>query len=159
MNTSALAAAIADHWDSGIVDQLIDYVRIPAKSPHFDPDWEGNGHIERVIRLAEAWVRAQPVRGLDVEIVRLPGRTPVLLFVVPATGGDAGEGTVLVYGHLDKQPEMSGWREGLGPWTPVLEDGKLNAVDSAQLIKCEFQSPGGEHIDFDESLPAFIVRP
>jgi len=125
VNPSALAAAIADHWDSGIVDQLIDYVRIPAKSPHFDPDWDANGHIEQVIRLAEAWVREQPVRGLEVEIVRLPGRTPVLFFVVPASGGDAGGRTVLVYGHLDKQPEMTGWRAGLGPWTPVLEDGKL----------------------------------
>ena len=30
-----------------------------------------------------------------------------------------------LYGHLDKQPEMTGWRDGLGPWTPVLEDDKL----------------------------------
>ena len=125
MNTAALAAAIADHWDTGIVAQLVDYVRIPAKSPHFDPDWEQNGHIERVTRLAHAWVQDQPVRGLEVEIVRLPGRTPLLFFHVPGSGGTAGERTVLLYGHLDKQPEMTGWRAGLGPWTPVLEDDKL----------------------------------
>ena len=121
MNTSALTAAVARSWDASIVPQLVEYIRIPAKSPHFDPQWEKNGHIERVIRLAEAWARGQPVRGMTVEIVRLPGRTPVLYFDVAGTGGR----TVLLYGHLDKQPEMTGWRAGLGPWLPVLEDGKL----------------------------------
>ena len=125
INSTALAAAIADQWDADIVGQLVDYVRIPAQSPHFDPQWEANGHIERAIRLAEAWVRVQPVHGLEVEIVRLPGRTPLLYFAVPATGDDAAARTVLLYGHLDKQPEMTGWREGLGAWDPVLEDGKL----------------------------------
>ncbi|MDH5245446.1 MAG: M20 family metallopeptidase [Betaproteobacteria bacterium] len=121
MNTSALAASVADTWDGSIVPQLVEYIRIPAKSPHFDPLWEKNGHIEAVVRLADAWARQQPVRGMTVEIVRLPGRTPVLYFDVAGTG----ERTVLLYGHLDKQPEMTGWREGLGPWLPVLEDGKL----------------------------------
>jgi len=121
MNNSALAAAVARHWNDSIVPQLVEYVRIPAKSPHFDPQWEAHGHIERVILLAEAWVRQQPVRGLAAQIVRLPGRTPLLYFDVPGTG----ERTVLLYGHLDKQPEMTGWRDDLGPWKPVIEDGKL----------------------------------
>jgi len=121
MNTAAIAETVARTWDSSIVPQLVDYIRIPAKSPHFDPQWQEHGHIERVIRLAEAWVRQQPVRGMTVEIVRLPGRTPVLFFDVPGSGGS----TVLLYGHLDKQPEMVGWRDGLGPWQPVLADGKL----------------------------------
>jgi acetylornithine deacetylase/succinyl-diaminopimelate desuccinylase-like protein len=121
MTTSALAASVASTWSDSIVPQLVEYIRIPAKSPHFDPQWEKHGHIEKVIRLAEAWARQQPLRGMTVEIVRLPGRTPVLYFDVPGTGGR----TVLLYGHLDKQPEMTGWREGLGPWLPVLEDGKL----------------------------------
>ena len=121
MTTSALAASVARTWNDSIVPQLVEYIRIPAKSPHFDPQWERNGHIEKVIGLAEAWARQQPVRGMTVEIIRLPGRTPVLYFDVPGTGGR----TVLLYGHLDKQPEMTGWRKGLGPWLPVLEDGKL----------------------------------
>jgi len=98
---------------------------VPAKSPHFDPSWEAHGHIERVIREADRWVRAQDVRGLEVEIVRLPGRTPVLFFDVPATGNAGAGRTVLLYGHLDKQPEMVGWHEGYGPWSPRYEDGKL----------------------------------
>jgi acetylornithine deacetylase/succinyl-diaminopimelate desuccinylase-like protein len=123
MNPTTLAAGIAAQWDREIVPQLTDYIRIPAKSPHFDPQWEANGHIERVVRLAEAWARQQPVKGMALEIVRLPGRTPLLYFDVPAT--NAGKRTVLLYGHLDKQPEMVGWRDGYGPWDPLYEDGKL----------------------------------
>ena len=120
-----LAARIEKQWDDDIVPQLVDYIRIPARSPHFDADWAGNGHIEAAIRQAEKWVKAQGVKGLALEIVRIEGRTPVLFFDVPATGGLGDERTVLFYGHLDKQPEMTGWREGLGPWEPVMEDGKL----------------------------------
>ncbi len=89
MNNSALAAAVARHWSDSIVRELVDYVRIPAKSPHFDPQWEANGHIDAVIRLAETWVRQQPVRGLTAEVVRLPGRTPLLYFDVPGDRASA----------------------------------------------------------------------
>jgi len=130
MNHDTLLATISAQWDAEIVPQLTDYVRIPAKSPQFDPQWESNGHIERVIDLAEAWVKKQPVRGLKAEIVRLPGRTPLLYFDVPASV-DGAERTVLLYGHLDKQPEMSGWRDGYGPWKPLFEDGKLYGRGSA----------------------------
>jgi acetylornithine deacetylase/succinyl-diaminopimelate desuccinylase-like protein len=127
MNSPALLSAVSAQWDGDIVRELTDYVRIPAKSPHFDPQWKAHGHIERVIRLAEAWVKRQPVRGLTVEIVRLPDRTPLLYFDVPGVG----DRTVLLYGHLDKQPEMSGWRAGFGPWDPLFEDGKLYGRGSA----------------------------
>src|SRR5215467_142400 len=123
MDASALVSTISKQWDADIVPQLTDYIRIPAKSPHFDAGWEARGYIERVTRLAEAWVRRQPVRGLACEILRLPGRTPLLYFDVPASHGD--NRTVLLYGHLDKQPEMTGWRESHGPWDPLFEDGKL----------------------------------
>jgi acetylornithine deacetylase/succinyl-diaminopimelate desuccinylase-like protein len=131
MTSASSVDRIGKQWDTEIVPLLIDYVRIPAKSPHFDPAWEANGHIENVITLAERWVRKQPVRGLAVEIVRLQGRTPVLVFEVPATDSVEDAGTVLLYGHLDKQPEMTGWREGFGPWIPVIEDGKLYGRGSA----------------------------
>ena len=95
MQIPAATERIARQWDDDIVPRLVDYIRIPAKSPHFDPDWETHGHIERVIRLAEKWARAQSIPGLTVEIVRLPGRTPVLLFEVP--GDD--DRTVMLYGR------------------------------------------------------------
>ena len=85
MPIANVASHVARQWDADIVPRLVEYIRIPAKSPHFDAGWEANGHIERVVRLAETWARAQPIPGLAVEIVRLPGRTPVLLFG-PAAG-------------------------------------------------------------------------
>lgn len=111
-------------WDGDIVGQLSDYIRVPAKSPGFDADWAQHGFIETVMRNAATWVEAQKVDGLRLEIVRIAGRTPVLFFEVEATRTDASQ-TVLLYGHLDKQPEFTGWRNDLGPWTPKYEDGKL----------------------------------
>jgi acetylornithine deacetylase/succinyl-diaminopimelate desuccinylase-like protein len=121
----ALLDRVSRQWDDDIVPQLIDYVRIPAKSPSFDPEWAKHGYLDAVVRQAEAWVTRQQVPGLTLEVIRLGDRTPVLYFDIPATGGLDGNHTVLLYGHLDKQPEMTGWREGFGPWTPVYEDGKL----------------------------------
>ena len=140
----AAAEHISHQWDHEIVPRLVDYIRVPAKSPHFDPDWEANGHIERVVRIAEEWARAQPITGLEVEIVRLPGRTPVLLFEVP---GNADR-TVLLYGHLDKQPEMTGWRGDGGPWTPVIENGKLygrGGADDGYAIFAALSAIGALH--------------
>ena len=115
---------IGQVWDAQIVPQLTEYIRIPAKSPMFAPDWAAEGLLDTVVRNAAAWVEAQKVAGLTLEIVRLPGRTPVLFFEVAATRAQSTQ-TVLMYGHLDKQPEFEGWRKDLGPWTPVYEDGKL----------------------------------
>jgi len=114
---------VSRQWDEDIVRQLTEYIAIPAKSPGFDPQWEQHGYIETVLRNAAQWVEAQKVQGLKLEIVRLPGRTPVLFFEIEGTR--AGAHTILMYGHLDKQPEFTGWRADLGPWTPSYEDGKL----------------------------------
>ena len=124
LDPQALQAFVDAKWDNEIIPALTDYIAIPAKSPAFDADWEKNAFIERVVRDAAQWVEAQKVSGLKLEVVRLPGRTPVIFFDAPATRSDNGD-TVLLYGHLDKQPEFSGWRAGLGPWTPKYEDGKL----------------------------------
>ena len=120
-----LDTRIARQWDDEIVPQLIDYIRLPAKSPHFDPEWKRHGHIAASIAQARRWAGHQDIRGLSIEVIELEGRTPVIYFDVPARGAGASQQTVLLYGHLDKQPEMTGWRPGLGPWTPVLEEGRL----------------------------------
>jgi acetylornithine deacetylase/succinyl-diaminopimelate desuccinylase-like protein len=112
---------VGEAWDKSIVPTLVEYVKIPNKSPAFDADWAEHGHMDRAAALAEQWCRAQDIPGMKVEVVRLPGRTPLLFIEIP---GDIDD-TVLLYGHLDKQPEFTGWMEGLGPWTPVLRDGKL----------------------------------
>ena len=111
-------------WDDDLIRQLSDYIEIPAKSPSFDGDWAAHGHIETVMRRAAVWVEAQRIEGLKLEVIRLEGRTPVLFFEVPKRGA-ASDSTVLMYGHLDKQPEFNGWRSDLGPWTPKYENGKL----------------------------------
>ena len=122
-------------WDEAIVPALVDYIRVPAKSPHFDPEWAKNGHIERAVELAAAWCRRHALRNMTLEVVRLEGRTPVLYVDAP---GEA-PGTVLVYGHLDKQPEMVGWRDGFGPWTPLIENGRLygrGGADDGYAVFC-----------------------
>lgn len=122
-DAKALSSA-TEKWDSDIVPQLTHYVTIPAKSPGFDANWEAHGFIDTVLRNAASWVEAQKVPGLSLEVLRLPGRTPLLFFEVAATRPASAQ-TVLMYGHLDKQPEFTGWRKDLGPWTPKVEDGKL----------------------------------
>lgn len=131
MDLSDLAAVLARRYDDELIPLLADYVRIPAKSPMFDASWAEHGHLAAVVDAAAKWARAQPVTGLKVEIVAIPGRTPCLYFEAPATQGLGGDRTVLFYGHLDKQPEMTGWRADLGPWTPKIEDGKLYGRGSA----------------------------
>jgi acetylornithine deacetylase/succinyl-diaminopimelate desuccinylase-like protein len=115
---------VSRRWDQDLVRQITDYIAIPAKSPAFAADWASLGLLDTVLRNAAAWVEAQKVEGLTLEIIRLEGRTPVLFFEVAATQPQSAQ-TVLMYGHLDKQPEFNGWRHDLGPWSPKYEDGKL----------------------------------
>ena len=124
---NALAAYADTAWDERIVPALTEYIAVPAKSPMFDAAWAENGLIDRVIRDAAAWVERRPVAGLKLEVLRIEGRTPVIFFDIPATRAAAGTSgdTVLLYGHLDKQPEFNGWRSDLGPWTPKYENGLL----------------------------------
>ena len=124
MDAAAARHQIDAQWDGDIVRQLTDYIAIPAKSLAFDPDWARHGFIDTVVRNAAQWVEAQKVPGLKLEVVRIDGRTPVIFFEIEGTKAGATQ-TALMYGHLDKQPEFSGWRADLGPWTPRLEDGKL----------------------------------
>ncbi|ODV09713.1 MAG: peptidase M20 [Rubrivivax sp. SCN 70-15] len=124
LQLSELAGFADRAWDERIVPALTDYIAVPAKSPMFDADWAQSGHIERVIRDAATWVESRKVAGLRLEVVRLEGRTPVIFFEVPATKAGSTD-TVLMYGHLDKQPEFNGWRKDLGPWTPKYENGLL----------------------------------
>jgi acetylornithine deacetylase/succinyl-diaminopimelate desuccinylase-like protein len=121
MNLTDLRQFIENVWRNSIIERLQAYVRIPNKSPAFDPDWERHGYMDQAIDLMAQWCRLQPVPRMRVEVRRLPGLTPVLLVDVP---GDL-PGSVLLYGHLDKQPEFTGWLPGLGPWEPAIREGKL----------------------------------
>lgn len=115
------AATIDQLWQDSIVPELEHYIRIPNKSPIFDPQWQAHGYMEEATEHMVRWARQQPVRDMSVDVIRLEQMTP-LIYIEIAGQGDRN---VLLYGHLDKQPEMVGWRDGLGPWQPVIQDGRL----------------------------------
>jgi acetylornithine deacetylase/succinyl-diaminopimelate desuccinylase-like protein len=121
MDRGSAERFVDELWGDSVVPELVEYIKVPNKSPAFDPDWQAHGYMDEVVRRFGRWARDSGVSGLQLEVVRLPGRTPLIYMDIP---GD-GEDTVLLYGHLDKQPEMTGWREDLGPWKPVIEDDRL----------------------------------
>jgi acetylornithine deacetylase/succinyl-diaminopimelate desuccinylase-like protein len=129
MDSTRLKEFVEEFWEDSVVPSLTEYIRIPNKSPAFDPDWVSHGYMDAATALLERWAREQISRlpGATLEVVRLEGRTPVILIDLPGDNDD----TVLLYGHLDKQPEMKGWADGLGPWTPVRKGDKLYGRGSA----------------------------
>lgn len=125
IDTTAVGRVVDERWDAEVMPALLDLVRIPAKSPAFDPEWDAHGHIAAAVDLVVGWAEAQGIEGTSVEVHRLPGRTPLVLAEIPPTAGGDPTDTVLLYGHVDKQPEMVGWRDGLSPWEPVLDGDRL----------------------------------
>ena len=122
LDFKALEQFLGHFWDKEILPTLMKYVAIPCESPAFDKAWAENGHMEAAACLARDWVEAQQIPGCRVELLREGRRTPLLLAEIDGEPGP----TVLIYGHLDKQPPMTGWREGLGAWNPVLDaEGRL----------------------------------
>jgi len=121
MDSSAVTTLVNKTWDDSIVPSIIEYIRIPNKSPLFDPEWKANGHMDRAVELIAGWCKEQPIEGMTLEVIELEGRTPLIYMDIPGEGDDC----VVLYGHLDKQPEMVGWNEGLGPWIPVMDGEKL----------------------------------
>jgi acetylornithine deacetylase/succinyl-diaminopimelate desuccinylase-like protein len=121
MDFRAARQLIDPLWMDSILPALVEYIRIPNKSPDFDPEWQSHGYMEDAVKLVEGWCLRHAPRDMTLEVVRLPGRTPLIFMEIPGSIDD----TVLLYGHLDKQPEMSGWEDGLGPWTPVIRGDKL----------------------------------
>ena len=185
LDPNAVVARTHATWDADIQPTIEEYIGVPALSSAFDPDWAAHGHLDAVVDSAAAWAAGRSIAGLVVEVVRLAGRTPVLWFEVPAFDGNqssadhaADVDTVLLYGHLDKQPPMLPWRDGLGPWTPVLEGDRLygrgGADDGyaayASLAAIEaVQAEGGRHarciglIETSEEsgspdLPAYVAH-
>lgn len=120
-NPQALYDYVCHQWEKKIIPSLSDYIKIPNKSPHFDPKWQEHGLMDQAVSHIAHWCKTHAPQGMKLEVMRLEGRTPLIFIEVP---GEIDE-TVLLYGHLDKQPEMSGWSDDLHPWKPVLKDGRL----------------------------------
>ncbi|MGH8372716.1 MAG: M20 family metallopeptidase [Gammaproteobacteria bacterium] len=121
MDIQKIRRFVDQTWDDSILPALQEYIRIPNKSVIFDPEWQQHGYMEKAIQLAAGWCRKQPVKGMKLEIMRIKDRTPLLFIEIDGDSDD----TVLLYGHLDKQPEFTGWKAGLEPWTPVRRGDKL----------------------------------
>ncbi|HET7705787.1 MAG TPA: M20 family metallopeptidase [Thermoanaerobaculia bacterium] len=121
MNPDQIRQTIDRRWDESILPTLQEYIRIPNQSPLFDPAWREHGHMHKAVELARRWAESQGVAGMKLEVLDVEGRTPLIFMEID---GDKSS-TILMYGHLDKQPAMVGWEEGLGPWTPVVRDGTL----------------------------------
>lgn len=126
MDVKTVSDVVSTTWNDELIAELSDYIAIPALSPAFDPHWEGNGYLHNAVDHVHSWIKKQPIVGMTSRIAELPERTPVIVAEVPAFGDTSdNSSTVLLYGHCDKQPEMVGWEPDLGPWKPVLREGRL----------------------------------
>jgi acetylornithine deacetylase/succinyl-diaminopimelate desuccinylase-like protein len=149
MDEKRLGNYLEQVWEDSAIPTLTEYMRIPNKSPAFDVDWEAHGYMRDAVKLLETWARKHMPQGASLEVVQLPGRTPLIFIEIP---GDSKE-TVLLYGHLDKQPEMSGWAEGMGPWTPVRKGDKLfgrGGADDGYAMFAALSALGGLR---DQAIP------
>jgi len=145
---------VVSTWINDVTPSLSGLVAIPALSPAFDADWAKSGHLAAAVQHVKSYLEGRALPSARIEVVELEGRTPLLYVDVPATPGATAEGTVLMYGHLDKQPPVGGWSEGLDPWTPVIRDGRLygrGSVDdgysgyAASAALEAIHAAGGEH--------------
>lgn len=131
MDTKKLESYVDNYWETKIIPKLIEYVKIPNQSPLYDPNWKTNGLINQAAQLELDWVKSQNVKGLEAEMIQLENRTPLIFVTIPPTNENSKE-TILMYGHLDKQPPLTeNWAEGLGPYTPVIKNGRLYGRGSA----------------------------
>jgi acetylornithine deacetylase/succinyl-diaminopimelate desuccinylase-like protein len=146
--------SVTGAWADEVLPSLSGLIEIPALSPAFDRSWAASGQLRAAAEHVRDWIAARGLPGARCEIIELEGRSPLLLAEVDASPQAAAAGTVLLYGHLDKQPPVGGWSAGLGPWQPVLRDGRLygrGAVDdgysgyAAVTALGAVTAAGGEH--------------
>ncbi len=155
MDNKQLQTYLNTFWDNEITPTLTEYIKIPNKSPAFDSDWETNGYTDKALKLAVDWTEKHRPKESSLHVKRLDGRTPVIMVEIPGER----DGNILMYGHLDKQPEMEGWNDGFGPWNPVMKDGKLYGRGGADDGYALFASIGTINglIEQGVSLPRIVI--
>jgi acetylornithine deacetylase/succinyl-diaminopimelate desuccinylase-like protein len=116
--------SLAD-FERDALPTLTEFGAIPSLSPMFDEHWEQTGYLEDAVTLLANWAHSRALGHADVAVHRLEGRTPMLVVTVDSTAGD--QGTVVLYGHLDKQPPLGDWSDGLEPFVPVRRGDRLYA--------------------------------
>lgn len=138
-------------WCNSIIPTLTDYIRIPNKSPAFDPEWEAHGYMDQAMNLVKNWCQTHALPNMTMDVLTRKGHTPLLYIEVEGTA--QGDDTLLLYGHLDKQPEMTGWSSDLGPWNPVLRDDKLYGRGGADDGYAVFGAMNALHILAQQNIP------
>ena len=153
MDDVAVRLFVDEMWNRSILPALQDYIRVPNRSPAFDREWEEHGHMERALKLIADWCLWEAIPGANLSIERLPGRTPLLFLDVPGASEENAEECVLLYGHYDKQPEFTGWREGLAPWTPVVDGDRLYGRGGADDGYATFSAVAALRALLEEGAP------
>ncbi|MAE94708.1 MAG: peptidase M20 [Deltaproteobacteria bacterium] len=143
---------VEEVWEESILPALEGYIRIPNVSPLFEPAWRSLGHMDAAVAEVASWCRSRPIPGLVVDVIEDPDLTPLLYLEVPGHP-DAADDTVLLYGHLDKQPEMVGWQEDLGPWQPVRRGDRLYGRGGADDGYAVFASLAALELAAREAVP------
>lgn len=149
MNSADILSYFDQYWEKNIIPTLMEYIEIPAKSPAFDPQWKENGHIEKALQLVEKWIDSRSIPGLKKQVLRADNRTPLLLLEIPGQQ----DFQVLMYGHLDKQPEMTGWADDLAPWKAVRKGEKLYGRGGADDGYAVFASLASVEFLIKNNLP------
>jgi acetylornithine deacetylase/succinyl-diaminopimelate desuccinylase-like protein len=90
-------------------------------SPHYDNEFLTNGLINQAMDFVIDYADKLKIPNLTHHVTNEEGKAPMLILKYE---GD-GQRNVMLYGHLDKQPHMEGWREGTGPTTPAIFNGRL----------------------------------
>lgn len=107
---------IDTYWENEAIPGLIEFGKIPNVSQEYAPNWKSEGHMAQAAAFLKQWASARAIAGARVSVIEKNEKAPVLVVEVPGSGD-----TVLFYGHMDKQPPMLPWREGLDPWNPIRE--------------------------------------
>lgn len=125
MNESKVVDFISKFWDQNVIPALSEYIKIPCKSLDYDTNWQNNGYLDSAVKLVANWIKTQNIPNVKIETLSLKNYPPFLFVDVPGSSEKHSQETIVFYGHLDKMPESEGWREGLGPWQPVLKGNSL----------------------------------
>ncbi len=146
------AAQFADRlWETDFIKQIWRYIEIPNCTPEAPAfhDQEAT-HLATSHLAMWAQAQAQFLPGLTVAIRQNAGDEPIIVVDVPGTK----PGTVLMYGHLDKQPPMTdGWHEGLSPYQPVIRGDRLYGRGAADDGYSIFAAIGSLRVLRDQGIP------
>jgi acetylornithine deacetylase/succinyl-diaminopimelate desuccinylase-like protein len=120
-----LETYIGDEFDKNILPSFKEFLSVPNISPSYDKDWNKNGFLKQAATVLLEYAQNIGISGLNASLCtgEEENVTPFLYIDIDSTSKD--EKRVLLYGHYDKQPPLTGWEQGKGPYSPIVEDDYL----------------------------------